>query len=216
MLYLEPKILKVALVTPAIISVFYVFLSRPMLVGLFGIQVEDSAFQLLGILIVLLVVFSFLYLKFRSFFLISGGLMLSTTLIGGIVNSLTSGDPNSQKVAIDVSASSIVRPDDLITKPDIYLLIYDSYIGTNFLDKLQIDNKKFERNLSSKGFELYESIYTVWPKSLGSMSRVLEIETDVPASKWRKILAGKSTVNTFLRLRGYETNYSFFRVFHAK
>ncbi len=55
--------------------------------------------------------------------------------------------------------------------PDVYIIVLDSYPSTNVLEKeFGFDNKEFVDYLESKGFYVYEKMYSNYPKTVGSFA----------------------------------------------
>jgi uncharacterized membrane protein YgdD (TMEM256/DUF423 family) len=60
-------------------------------------------------------------------------------------------------------------------KPDIYLLVYDSYLPDKVLRFHGIDNSDQNKFLEERGFKIYPDVYTVAVRTQPSMSRVLSM-----------------------------------------
>jgi hypothetical protein len=88
--------------------------------------------------------------------------------------------------------------------PNIYLLIYDSYVPNETMLSYGFDNSLQEDFLKKQGFTLYPHTYSVGPGTVSSMSRVLNASTEFygPA---RKGVSGDGIVQNILSKLGYET-----------
>jgi len=105
------------------------------------------------------------------------------------------------------------------TRPDIYLLTYDSYVNNETMLGYGIDNSKQEEYLKSLGFKLYPSTYSLAGSSIATMSRVLDwdgisypngtvlMQPDgITNGKPRNGTSGNGVVNKILKTLGYKTH----------
>ncbi|HPR64860.1 MAG TPA: hypothetical protein PK014_11625 [Thermoanaerobaculia bacterium] len=88
--------------------------------------------------------------------------------------------------------------------PNIYLLIYDAYVGCETLSAHGIDNRDQEKYLEDHGFTIYPLTYSVAAFSVGTMSRVFNVSFDY-YGKPRKGISGDGVVQNLLKKFGYET-----------
>ena len=88
--------------------------------------------------------------------------------------------------------------------PNIYLLVYDSYVANETMLAYGIDNHDHERFLEELGFKLYPSTYSVGASTMTSMSRVLESSLEF-IGDGRRAVAGHGAVNGLLEGLGYQT-----------
>lgn len=96
-----------------------------------------------------------------------------------------------------------------LSTPDIYLLVYDSYVINETMLGYGIDNSAQEKYLEALGFELYPHTYSVAGASIGTMSRTLNASTEYYGSA-RRGVSGDGIVQNLLESFGYET-YGIFR-----
>jgi YidC/Oxa1 family membrane protein insertase len=100
---------------------------------------------------------------------------------------------------------------DMKYKPDIYLLVYDSYVPDSQMRFYDIDNSEFHGFLKEKGFVIHNNTYTNASGSRISMSGVLDIRKGSPfmtsGINQNKIIGGNSIVDNILQKNGYRTNY---------
>jgi hypothetical protein len=90
-----------------------------------------------------------------------------------------------------------------VTTPNIYLLIYDSYVPIETMQAYGIDNSAQEDYLRGQGFELYPHTYSVGAGTIESMSRVLNASTDYYGNS-RRGVSGDGIVQNLLRVYGYK------------
>ena len=88
--------------------------------------------------------------------------------------------------------------------PNIYLLIYDSYIPNETMLTHGIDNGSQEKYLKDQGFVLYPHTYSVAGQTIDTMSRVLNASTEY-GGKPRRAVSGDGIVQNTLRNLGYKT-----------
>jgi len=91
----------------------------------------------------------------------------------------------------------------MISKPDIFLLTYESYVGNETARMYGIDNSAQEAYLTQNGFKIYRGIYTIGPSSKVTMNAVLNISSDEKSS--RDAISGNGFVQRLLQYHGYET-----------
>jgi len=92
--------------------------------------------------------------------------------------------------------------------PNIYLLIYDSYIPNETMLSHGIDNSAQEKFLKKNGFKLYPKTYSVGASSLSTMSWVLNASTESYGSM-RRATSGDGVVHNLLRDFGYQVDAVF-------
>lgn len=89
-------------------------------------------------------------------------------------------------------------------QPNVYLLVYDSYVPNETMIGYGIDNVEQENWLTGKGFHLYSNIYSIGSSTIGTMSRVLDVTDDLTGNK-RRPVSGNGAVQYILKNLGYET-----------
>ncbi len=88
--------------------------------------------------------------------------------------------------------------------PNIYLLVYDSYVPNETMLAYGIDNSSQEDYLSEQGFKLYPHTYSVGSATIESMSRVLNASTEYYGNP-RRGVSGDGIVQNILKGLGYKT-----------
>ncbi len=111
-----------------------------------------------------------------------------------------SSQPDTNSKLIDLVGSR-----EPLTKPNIYLLIYDAYVPNETMLGYGIDNSEQERYLEDQGFQLYPNTYSVAGFSVGTMSRVLNASSNFFGEP-RSAVSGNGIVPTLLQRFGYETH----------
>lgn len=92
-----------------------------------------------------------------------------------------------------------------LSTPNIYLLIYDSYVANETLLGYGINNAGQEEYLERRGFKIYPHAYSVGEYTIPSMSRVLEAAAEYPGPR-RRGVSGSGTVHRLLKGYGYQTS----------
>jgi len=88
--------------------------------------------------------------------------------------------------------------------PNIYLLIYDSYVINETMLGYGIDNSTQEKYLETLGFKLYPHAYSIGRCSIYTISRTLNASTEFYGSI-RRGISGDGIVQNLLKSFGYET-----------
>ena len=91
-----------------------------------------------------------------------------------------------------------------LSKPNIYLLVYDSYVTNETMLAYGIDNSAQEKYLKQKGFELYPYTYSVGADSTGTISRLFNASTEF-YGKEKKAASGDGIVQNLLQSLGHQT-----------
>ena len=91
-----------------------------------------------------------------------------------------------------------------LSRPNIYLLIYDSYVINETMLGYGIDNSAQEIYLKEMGFKLYPHTYSIGANSISTMSRTLNISTEYYGSITRGT-SGDGIAQNLLKSFGYET-----------
>ena len=91
----------------------------------------------------------------------------------------------------------------LKSTPNIYLLVYDAYVGNETMLAYGIDNKPQEEYLENLGFQLYSGTYSIGTPSVSSMSRVLNASPEFYGNS-RRAVSGDGVVQNLLKESGYE------------
>lgn len=92
----------------------------------------------------------------------------------------------------------------LSTTPNIYLLVYDSYVANETMLAHGIDNSLQEEYLRDQGFKLYPHTYSIGAKTVESMSRVLNASTRYYGDE-RRGVSGDGIVQRIVKVLGYKT-----------
>ncbi|MCW5877491.1 MAG: hypothetical protein KIS80_01320 [Anaerolineales bacterium] len=88
--------------------------------------------------------------------------------------------------------------------PNIYLLVYDSYVANETMLQYDIDNGAQEEYLIQQGFKLYPNTYSIGGHSVASISTVLNASTDFYGNS-RSGASGNGIVHEALQKLGYHT-----------
>lgn len=179
-----------------LLLIFY----RPTLVAILKTPVEYSLrIQVLIVTILPLTLIS-LEEKFRGFLLYSGTLFLFSSIL---TSANTHDNQNSVRTQTNAPHDERVnRITEFKHKPNIYLLIYDSYVHNAQLKEYGLDNTQQEKFLEENGFVIYRNTYTgSVPNSLSSMSGVLDV-----AFSTEKRIPEHNLVNRVLKREGYNTD----------
>jgi hypothetical protein len=87
----------------------------------------------------------------------------------------------------------------VFNKPNIYLLIYDAYVGQETMLQYGIDNGHQEKFLTNNEFKIYKGTYSIASASKSTMNRVLNMSSTYLESA----ISGNGNVYKFLKSQGY-------------
>lgn len=99
---------------------------------------------------------------------------------------------------------SLIEKVTPVVTPNIYLLVYDSYVTNETMLAHGIDNSPQEDYLEELSFKLYPNTYSVANYSIGSMSRVLNASREFFGDQ-RRGVSGDGIIQNILSNFGYET-----------
>ncbi|HBH13676.1 MAG TPA: hypothetical protein DDX29_11280 [Clostridiales bacterium] len=88
--------------------------------------------------------------------------------------------------------------------PNIYLLVYESYVPNETLLNYGIDNEQQQNYLSGKGFTIYPKTYSVGSPTIPSMSRVFNASPSY-YGYIRRGISGDGIIHNILKKIGYKT-----------
>jgi len=91
-----------------------------------------------------------------------------------------------------------------LSRPNIYFLVYDSYVVNETMLAYGIDNHGQQEYLEEKGFKTYPHAYSVGEYTIPSISRTMEVSADYYGSR-RRGISGSGTVHRLLKQFGYRT-----------
>ena len=110
--------------------------------------------------------------------------------------------PSSDNPTIVNSILNKIEGIPMPTKPDIYLLTYDAYVGNETMLQYGIDNIKQEEYLKSNDFKIYNNIYSIGSHTWSTMLRILHM-SDKRSLNIASDIGGNSSIHKILRNSGY-------------
>jgi hypothetical protein len=140
--------------------------------------------------------------KFRSILY----LLIAVNFISNTIVQFTDQDVK-QPPSRDQSDNMLVRMVDSrepVITPNIYLLVYDSYVVNETMLAYGIDNQDQEQYLQGLDFKIYPDTYSIDSNSIGSMSRVLNVSIDYYGNI-RRGVSGDGVVQNLLEDYDYKT-----------
>jgi len=99
---------------------------------------------------------------------------------------------------------SYVNGKNVFLTPNIYMLVYESYVPNETMLGYGIDNSQQEDYLSGQGFKIYPNIYSVGSPTIPSMSRVFNASPSFYGYP-RRGISGDGVVHNVLKKIGYKT-----------
>lgn len=176
--------------------------ARPMILAALKVPVDESVAAQLLLMAVLPAVAALVHARKPALLGMLAMFLSLGAVIGGQFgggsgagHDAAAGEPGSEE-------SSGVRLADVpsfVVKPDVYFLIYDSYVPNALMRKYGIDNSGQVAFLESKGFRIYDGAYTAHPSSLGAISRVLDMSLEP-----REHVGGPNLSSRIFKREGYE------------
>jgi hypothetical protein len=180
------------------LALLFLFLYMPIL-ALDNSWYDEGSFKIQMLIFLVVSIGSFVLYKFNDFYL---KLIIIIFFISNTIFVMISASTkNFSNYKTDNKVSNILNKINLKSKPDIYLLTYDSYVGNETMLQYGIDNSEQEKYLNKNGFKLYPNTYSIAGATISTMTRVLDL-SDVCLSN-KQAFAGKSNVHNFLRQKGY-------------
>lgn len=88
--------------------------------------------------------------------------------------------------------------------PNVYLLVYDSYVSNETMLAYGIDNGAQEQYLAAQGFVLYPQTYSIGAATIPTMSRVLNASSEYYGNE-RRAASGDGVTQKIFKELGYET-----------
>lgn len=160
-------------------------------------------------LIIVFGVLYFFYLLKKELAYISVILFVITSIV---LNSFNYSFNNSTKIQEKKSNRLITflknQDNKIIKKKNIYILVYESYAGLETLHHYGFDNTKQINFLKKHGFEIYHGIYSNSALSVGTTSRILEIDGKI-SRNGRYHTSGNAFGLEILKANGYKTSSIF-------
>ena len=120
-----------------------------------------------------------------------------------IINKVQPDRGNTQSV-IDQKMNMLVSKHTLVRNPNVYLLIFDSYVGSETLLSYGIDNSAQENFLSENGFKIYPKTYSTGAATLETMRAVYQLSPDYFGES-RSGVSGDGIVQKTFSDNGYKT-----------
>lgn len=118
---------------------------------------------------------------------------------------LDNGQPATDTDRTDNSLVALIGSRKPVITPNIYLLVYDAYVGNETMVGYGIDNALQEEYLKDLGFKLYPQTYSLGGSTLLTMSRVFNASPSFYGNnKWRGV-SGDGVVQNLFEEVGYET-----------
>jgi len=147
-----------------------------------------------------------LRIKNVLFILITMNLVVNSFIAFQYSDGFTSdaGDPLPINLNKDNGLLSIVdeRKPDVV--PNIYFLVYESYVPNETMLAYGFDNSNQEDYLLGQGFTLYPHTYSVGSPSIESLSRVFNASTQYYGNR-RRAVSGDGVVHNLLKFLDYKT-----------
>ncbi len=142
------------------------------------------------------------------------GVVLLYFVSNGVSQYIAVVQKDSTPVRTDTGSELIAQVGSRVplTKPNIYLLVYDAYVAQETMQGYGIDNNIQEKYLQDQGFTLYPDTYSVAGFTVGTMSRVLNASMDFYGDS-RSAVSGRSIVSNLLQSFGCETHGIFWSDF---
>jgi hypothetical protein len=123
--------------------------------------------------------------------------------------------PSEDAAPVKASLADLVGTSRPPITPNIYLLVYDSYVVSETMAAHGIDNQAQEEYLEELGFKIYPETYSVAGKTLTTMGRVLNASLNLGGAT-RRASSGDGVIQNLLKGFGYRTYGVFPSGFHFR
>ena len=107
---------------------------------------------------------------------------------------------DNHKYILDAVAKSSIE-----IKHDIIFLVYESYVNQETMSHYGINNSKQISFLEEKNFKIYEKNYSLGATTYSSISRALNLSSDLGNFKAKNYTAGSNFLSDILSKNGYKT-----------
>lgn len=190
--------------SPIIALSSWLIYSRPSLVAAFKLSIENSVWLQLAFFCLASVLVAIIHYKRLQSLTILASILITASVFQVRIQSISNSksdlaQPNKQNQASIINRLSAIP--SFKSKPDVYFLVYDSYVHENQLSQYGIKNSDQIAFLKSLGFTIYPNTYAAFPATLGSISRVLDMSLNP-----QEPIAGNNLVNATFQREGYKTN----------
>lgn len=188
-----------------LIALFFTLYTLPIITSLTSLIAENNfSVHIVSLLIITLV---FIWLFYNSKITV---LLFSIFLLVGSTIQVVNVSYQDLPVKLNTEKSDLynhLSSKEIKRSPNIYYLLYDSYINENLMALYDIDNSEQMNYLRSKNFQISEKVYSTGSGTLITTSHLLDLSTDGIKEQYSNIIMGNSTVDNLLQKNGYETHY---------
>lgn len=149
------------------------------------------------------------HLNFRKFFYLLVVVLFFTTNLPPLLNNTNLMMKGQESTGANLSQLNnkllrLIGSEKPPISPNIYLLVYDAYVGNETMLAHGIDNSPQEQYLEKLGFKIYPHTYSIGAASTASMSTVLNASNDY-YGRQRVGVSGNGVVTNLLEGFGYKT-----------
>lgn len=195
------KIIRTSGFFPFLFSLIMVWVTFPVMTSVNKwVDQPDMAYLLAMLFIIFLAAWCLFYFHRKAF--------IGFSVLFFFVNTAWSINNGARDYELDdktpVDFSNFIPRGEMQSKPDIFLLTYDSYVAQETMLRYGIDNSSQEHFLQSEGFTLYPHAYSIAPNSRSSMARVLEMSDTLRKHDYLST-SGAALVPSILKKYGYDT-----------
>lgn len=137
-------------------------------------------------------------------------LLFSLFIFAGSIIQVTNSSYHNLSADLKIQKSDLynyLSTKKIKRSPNIYYLLYDSYINENLMSFYDIDNSEQMNYLRDKNFQISDKVYSTGSGTLITTSQLLNITTDGVQEEYQNVIMGNSTVDDLLQKNGYETHY---------
>lgn len=159
-----------------------------------------------GILLGTIIILLFLRMAGRKILYLSVALFFIANTASSAIGYFNSDNlfQLGQKVESDTKIYEYTNNKEIVNPVNIYLLVYDSYANEETMRHYGFDNSEQISFLKRLGFTVYPGIYSVGGDTLNSMSRMLDVSSNLKENM-RAFTAGHAAVPKVLSHVGYDT-----------
>lgn len=134
-------------------------------------------------------------------------------VLTGIIFNFFNNSPYATKKTREINSDRLTKflnhnENKIVKKKNIYILVYESYANLETLKYYGFDNTSHMKFLENNGFKIYHGIYSNSAASIGSASRILEINDEIPKDG-RHYTSGNAFSIKILKANGYKTSSVF-------
>jgi hypothetical protein len=187
------------------LSLTFVLLNMSALAANFHWHLVGNPLIQLGIFIVTAAILFFLYTlnRKRTYWAVALFFLVNTAMT---MVKVTNDQPEIRDTSVTIpNIYASVEGRQMVSTPDIFLLVYESYANQETMLHYGFDNRAQIDFLKEMGFTIYPGTYSTGSMSLESLGRLLHVTNHIQQDRMTSYTSGANAVGDILKSFGYKT-----------